>query len=200
MANVQQFRILDDGRVADSVVLKSLDHLREDVPDLDEDAVESHMMLFRTYAAYFTAISARYEELGLSHARFNMLRWLHQAADQRLTITELGAHLEASLPNVIHLVQALEADGWILRRQSETDRRVVYVALTDDGRQRFRELLPRAVAVWLEMQAGLSTDEQVMLSHLLSKLRMSLLSRYIGRDLFSYKIEERKRRRKSARD
>ncbi|HEX5367916.1 MAG TPA: MarR family transcriptional regulator [Dehalococcoidia bacterium] len=195
---MQQFTILNDGRLADSVVLKSIESLREDVPQLSESAVECHMMLFRTYAAYFTAISERYEELGLSHARFNMLRWLHHADGNRLTITELGAGLEASVPNVIRLVQALEADGWIRRQQSPSDRRVVFVELTEDGHRRFRELLPRALELWEEVQSGLSNEEQVMLSHLLAKLRMSLLSRYIGRDLVSYRIEARRRKRQKA--
>ena len=192
---MQQFTILNDGRLADSVVLNAIESLKEDVPQLDENAVECHMMLFRTYAAYFTAISERCEELGLSHARFNMLRWLHHAEGNRLTITELGAGLEASVPNVIRLVQALEADGWIRRQQSPSDRRVVYVELTEDGHKRFRALLPRYTEMWEEVQSGLSTDEQVMLSHLLAKLRMSLLSRYIGRDLVSHRIEARRRKR-----
>ena len=52
---MQQFTILDSGKLSDSSVLRQIESLREDVPDLDETAVESHMMLFRTYAAYFTA-------------------------------------------------------------------------------------------------------------------------------------------------
>ncbi len=195
---MQQFTILNDGRLADSVVLNAIESLKEDVPQLDENAVESHMMLFRTYAAYFTAVSERCEELGLSHARFNMLRWLHHAEGNRLSITELGAGLEASVPNVIRLVQALESDGWIRRQQSPSDRRVVYVELTEDGHKRFRALLPRYTEMWEEVQSGLSSEEQVMLSHLLAKLRMSLLSRYIGRDLLSHRIEARRKKRQKA--
>jgi MarR family 2-MHQ and catechol resistance regulon transcriptional repressor len=190
---MQQFTVLDNGKLSDSVVLQTIEDLREDVASLDETAVEAHMMVFKTYAAYFTAMSARYEELGLSHARFNMLRWLHHAERHRLTMTELGAHLEASIPNVIRLVQALESDGWVRRVPSESDRRVVYVELTEDGHQRFRELLPRAVRLWEEVQSGLSHEEQAMLSHLLAKLRMSLLTRYIGRDLLSYRIDRRRK-------
>jgi MarR family transcriptional regulator, 2-MHQ and catechol-resistance regulon repressor len=191
---MQQFTILDDGRLSDSSVLSSIEDLREDVPGLDEIAVESHMMLFKTYAAYFTAVSSRYEELGLSHARFNMLRWLHHAADHRLSMTELGAHLEASVPNVIRMVQALENDGWVRRVPGEADRRVMFVELTSEGHARFRALLPQAIAIWEEVQSGLSSDEQAILSHILAKLRVSLFSRYIGRDLVAYRIEAKRRK------
>lgn len=197
LTSMQQFTLLDDGRLADSMVLRSLDHLREDVEVFDENAAECHMMLFRTYAAYFTSISARYEELGLSHARFNTLRWLYEAEDHRLTVSGLGAHLEASVPNVMRLVSALEEDGWVIRRPSQSDKRVVYVELTSQGHERFRALLPQFLNLWEEVQSGLSSDEQVMLSHLLTKLRMSLLSRYIGRDLVAYRLEERRKKRRS---
>ena len=189
---MQQFTILENGKISDSAVLKSIEGLREDVPGLDPVAVEGHMMLFRAYAAYFTTVSTMYEELGLSHARFNMLRWLHHAEEHRLTMTELGAALEASVPNVIRMVQGLEAEGWVRRVPSEQDRRVMYVELTDDGQQRFRKLLPQAIDIWERLQQGLTSEEQAILSHLLAKLRMSLLSRYIGRDLLTYRIEHRK--------
>ena len=193
---VQNFMVLGTGQISDASVLDSIEDLRKDVPDLDETAVEAHMMMFKAYAAYFTMASTMYERLGLSHSRFNMLRWLHHAKDRRLTMTELGASLEASIPNVIRMVQALETDGWVRRSQSETDRRVMYVEMTDDGFERFRRLLPQAVDIWEELQEGLSGEEQALLSHLLSKLRFSLLTRFIGQDLLSYRIEARRRRKR----
>jgi DNA-binding MarR family transcriptional regulator len=194
MVFMQQFTIRENGHFSDSTVLASIADLREDVPGLDGTAVECHIMLFRTYAAYFTAVSARYEELGLSHARFNMVRWLHHADKHRLTISELGAHLEASVPNVIRMVQALEAEGWVRRIPSESDRRVMNVELTPDGQRRFRALLPRAVKIWEEVQSGLTSEEQAVLSHLLAKLRVSLLARYIGRDLVTYRLAAKQKR------
>ena len=153
------------------------------------------MMLFRAYAAYFTTVSSLYEELGLSHARFNMLRWLYQAKENRLTMTELGASLEASVPNVIRMVQSLETQDWVRRVPSEQDRRVMYVELTKEGHERFKQLLPQAIDVWQKLQqGGLSSEEQALLSHLLTKLRMSVLSRYIGNDLLAYRIRHRKRK------
>ena len=193
---MQQVTILDNGKLSDSVVLNSIERLREDVPDLDDTAVESHMMLFRAYAVYFDALSSRYEELGLSHARFNMIRWLYHAKGNRLSMTELGAYLEASVPNVIRMVEGLQNDDWVCRVESETDRRVTYVQLTDGGLSRFRAMLPRALDIWEEMQAGLSNEEQAMLGHLLTKLRISLLSRYMGTgDLMSFRLEKRNRKR-----
>jgi DNA-binding MarR family transcriptional regulator len=194
----QQVTILDSGKLSDSVVLKSIEKLRTDVPELDETAAESHMTLFRAYGVYFDAVSSRYEDLGLSHARFNMIRWLYHAEGNRLSMTELGAHLEASVPNVIRMVEGLQNDAWVTRVESETDRRVTYVQLTPEGLARFRAILPRAMEIWQEVQSGLSSEEQAMLSHLLTKLRMTLLSRYMGTgDLLSFRLEKRKSKRES---
>ena len=73
---------------------------------------------------------------------------------------------------------------------------MTYVQLTDGGLSRFRALLPRALDIWEEMQAGMTSEEQAMLGHLLTKLRMSLLSRYMGTgDLMSFRMEKRNRKR-----
>jgi hypothetical protein len=104
---MQEFTILENGRLSDAVVLRTLERLRSEVADLDPTAIEAHMTLFRAYGVFQAAVATRYEELGLSHARFNMIRWLYHAEDSRLTMTELDARLEASVPNVIRMVQAL---------------------------------------------------------------------------------------------
>jgi MarR family 2-MHQ and catechol resistance regulon transcriptional repressor len=189
---VQEFSITESNKLSDVTVLKTIAHLQKYAPNLDEAAVESHMSFFRAYAVYFDAMAKRYEELGLSYARFNVLRWLFQEDSNRLSLTELGARLEASVPNILRLVAALEEGGWLRRMPSEDDRRVTYVELTEDGLIRFRALVPDAVAIWEDLQMGLDTEEQLLLSHLLTKVRMSLLSRYLpGTDLVSYRIENR---------
>ena len=193
---MQDFTI-ENGRLSDAVVLRSVARLQEEIPDLDPVATEAHMTLFRAYGVFFTAVSARYEELGLSHSRFNMLRWLYHAEDHRLTMTELGARLEASVPNVIRMVQALELEHWVRRIAGKEDRRVRFVELTQEGATRFALLLPRALKIWEEVWSGLDHEEMSLLSHLLAKLRVSLLTRYIqDEDLVMHRIEHRQRRRK----
>ena len=192
---MQQFSIDQLGRISDSGALESISELSELIPDVDASALESHMMLFRTYAAYFTALSSMYEELGITHSRFNMLRWLLHAEGHRLTMSELGARLEASVPNVTRMVQALEGEGWVRRYQSQEDRRAVYAELTPEGTRLIRALLPKANQLWKELQSGLTREEQEVLSHLLAKLRMSVLSRFHGKDLVAFRMAEQRQRK-----
>jgi MarR family transcriptional regulator, 2-MHQ and catechol-resistance regulon repressor len=188
------FAILEDGKLNDLTIQKTIEQLRETMP-LNESAVEAHLALFRAYAVCFASLASRYEDLGLSVPRLDTLRWLYLAVENKLTITELSAHLEASLASVMRMVQALETEGWVRRYQSSVDRRVTVVELTDAGRQKCAEVLPQAMAIWSEMWSGLNDGEKATLSHLLAKFRINLLSRYIGHEsLLPYKIEDQKRR------
>jgi DNA-binding MarR family transcriptional regulator len=198
---MEDFRILEGGRLGDANVLRMLDRLRADVPNLDEAAIEAHLMFFRAYGAFYASLGARYEDLGVSISRFKMLLWLYNSGDQERTISELGAVMEASVPNVVRMVQSLEALDWVERIQKPTDKRVTMVRLTPEGLLRFRALLPRALDIWEEVWSGLSDDEMSMLTHLLARLRLSLNSRYIGgQSLVPFKIETRKRRRRQHSD
>ena len=192
---MQQFTILNDGKLSDATVQKTIEQLRVEIGSLDEPAVEAHLSLFRAYAVCFASLATRYEDLGLSVPRLNTLRWLYLAPDNRLTITELSAHLEASLASVMRMVQALQGEGWVTRLQSEVDRRVTIVELTEAGREKCATVLPEAMAIWSEMWSGLTNAEKATLSHLLAKFRMNLLNRYIGHEsLLPYKIEDQERR------
>jgi DNA-binding MarR family transcriptional regulator len=61
-------------------------------------------------------------------------------ADRALTMTELSQLLLVSNGNTTTVVDRLELDGLVERRPSESDRRVVHVALTDAGRRHFEQL------------------------------------------------------------
>ncbi|THD83765.1 MarR family transcriptional regulator [Aliigemmobacter aestuarii] len=57
-----------------------------------------------------------------------------------LTMTELSRMLLVSNGNATAVVDRLEKDGLARRRPSETDRRTVHVALTDEGARLFEGL------------------------------------------------------------
>jgi DNA-binding MarR family transcriptional regulator len=83
------------------------------------------------------------EFLRVDHAstlpRFDVMAALHRS-DRELTMTELSQLLLVSNGNTTTVVDRLELDGLVERRPSESDRRVVRVALTDAGRTHFEQL------------------------------------------------------------
>ena len=65
--------------------------------------------------------------------------------------------------------------------------------LTDAGIEKMRELLPPMIDMWSELWSGLNDMEKRTLSHLLAKMRMNLLSRFIGYEsLLPYKMDVRR--------
>jgi len=190
---MQEFAVAADGRMTDRAVALAVEQYREEVPRADEAAIEAHMTLWRAHNVYAATLTQAYEELGLSIPRFNMLRWLHHSPGNRRSITELGAYLDASAPNVTRMVKALEEAKWVRRVSSPGDRRVVLVELTDKGKEDFAALVPKAVDIWGDVWSGLTISEKETLSHLLAKLRLSLLSRYIGPDGFLPHMMRRQR-------
>ena len=80
------------------------------------------------------------EYLRLTHdttlPRFDVMAALWRRRDG-VTMSELSRMLLVSNGNATTVVDRLEKDGLVQRRPSETDRRTVYVALTDRGAQVF---------------------------------------------------------------
>ena len=83
------------------------------------------------------------EHLRLNHTttlpRFDVMAALWRRRDG-VTMSELSRMLLVSNGNATTVVDRLEADGLVARRPSETDRRTVYVALTDAGAASFEGL------------------------------------------------------------
>jgi len=191
---MQEFAVAADGRMTDRTVQTVIEQCRKEVPGADELAIEAHMTLWRAHNVYAATLTQAYEEIGLSIPRFNMLRWLYHSPGNKRSITELGAYLDASAPNVTRMVKALEEAKWVRRVSSPGDRRVVLVELTDKGKEDFAAIMPRALDIWSEVWSGLSLQEKATLSHVLAKLRLSLLTRYIGPEGFFPHMLKRQRR------
>ncbi|MEO6651990.1 MAG: MarR family transcriptional regulator [Ilumatobacteraceae bacterium] len=71
--------------------------------------------------------------------RFDVMAALHRS-DSELTMTELSRMLLVSNGNATAVVDRLVKAGLVVRRASESDRRIVKVALTGEGRRHFADL------------------------------------------------------------
>ncbi len=91
--------------------------------------------------------------------------------DGKVSVKDLGKRLFLDSGTLSPVVKSLEAKGFVLRRRSAEDERVVTVELTDAG----EELREKALAVPAAMAAcaRLEPDEAVELYRLLYKLLLS---------------------------
>ena len=87
---------------------------------------------------------------------------------------QLSRTLRLSHPATVRLIDKLEADGSVERRETK-DKRAVALYLTKKGRARAKELLVTRCAALRDIVAPLSSREQEQLSMLLEKLLQPLV-------------------------
>lgn len=95
----------------------------------------------RAVEAVQHVFAARLESLGMSLPYFAVLRLLMAADEQRLPMSRIARDLAMTSGGFTKLADRMARDGLIDRRGSSGDRRVVFAALTESG----RELATRAV-------------------------------------------------------
>ncbi|HEX5368496.1 MAG TPA: MarR family transcriptional regulator [Dehalococcoidia bacterium] len=139
----------------------------------DVAAIEASLAINSCYTAQMAAITRLCTALGINRTigRHALVRILHFAPDQRLTQFEIAAEMQVSSSNVTFLVDGLEKEGLVRRAPHPTDRRTVYVQLTDEGMQFAMRIVPSLARFMGEMLTGFSEDEKQTLGDLLERLR-----------------------------
>ena len=83
---------------------------------------------------YFDACNEVYDEIRFDRirgSRFKYLKEIHRR--KKTTLTELAEHFDLSKPTVNEVIQTFSDNGLIEKVQSEEDKRVYYISLTDMG-------------------------------------------------------------------
>ncbi|MDB4041904.1 MarR family transcriptional regulator [Methylophilaceae bacterium] len=93
-----------------------------------------NQLCFSLYAA--TNSITRYyrfylKEIGITYPQYLVLITLWESSTS--TASEIGAILKLDLPTITPVLQKLDAMGFIVRKRSEQDNRVVLVSLTKKG-------------------------------------------------------------------
>ena|SRR5689334_17197139 len=105
-------------------------------------AAEWHQLMGR----YQRLMCALDRELGSEHAlsasEFEVLQQLELAEQCSLRMATLAENAHLTQSALSRLVSRLEGDGLVERKACDQDRRSLFVALTDQGRQRYAEAKP----------------------------------------------------------
>lgn len=129
-----------------------LRHWREAVPD---DRL-AHLVRDAS-RAFGRALSVRLSAHDVSFGHWTFLRALWER--DGLTQKELSVQVGVMEPTTFAAVKAMEAKGYVVRRQHAANRKNVYVHLTRQGRALERKLVPLAEDVNRVGVAGLGDDE-----------------------------------------
>ena len=87
---------------------------------------------------------------------------------------ELAEAVGIEGPTLTHHLNRMEADGLVRRHRPPENRRSQVVELTDEGEQRFSDLLSTVVAFDQRLTAGFDADELTTLRDLLERLRANV--------------------------
>src|SRR6516165_2628234 len=109
-------------------------------------------------------------EHGLTPSQYNVLR-IVRGEGKPLPILEIASRTITVVPGITGLIDRLEQAGFVKRVRCETDRRVIYVALTDHGAKTLARLDEPLLALRQKLLGHLSQGELKDLIRLLEKLR-----------------------------
>lgn len=130
--------------------------------------IESHDDLIR-------AIENDLVPLGLTLGDYQVLVYLTEARDQQMRMCDLADMLQLSPSGLTRRLDGLVKSGWVERRNSQSDRRVMLAALTDAGREQLAAAAPGHVeSVRRRMIDVLDADDHAAIAKAFGKLRAAL--------------------------
>ena len=129
---------------------------------LDDDRFHAWLNLVQAHSVVSSRMEARLDAAcGLSLPEHELLIRLAQAPDRRLRMYDLASLLLLSKSGITRVVDRLEKRGLVVRKMSETDRRVVLAGLTDEGVAVLAKARPVIAAGIDEFYSRHLTDEEI---------------------------------------
>jgi len=115
-------------------------------------------------------IEAVLRPLGLTFARYEVLRLLSFSSAGAMPMTRMGSLLQVHPTSVTSAVDRLEKQGYVARSRQDSDRRVVLAAITPSGRAIVEQATTGLNSSVFE-SPGLSSSQLADLTRLLGLVR-----------------------------
>jgi DNA-binding MarR family transcriptional regulator len=110
-------------------------------------AVESFVSLLRAYTHATRQLNAQLTaDHGLTISDYEVLLRLSRAPDRRMRRVDLAEQVLLTASGITRLLDGLERSGYVARGTCDSDRRVVYAVLTDEGVEKLRDASASHVA------------------------------------------------------
>jgi DNA-binding MarR family transcriptional regulator len=122
-------------------------------------------------------IAARFSD-DLKPFDINLQAWRVLAAlrqEDHQTLSDLGSHTGAELSYLSRTVGALEARGFVRRRDTSSDRRNIHLSLTAAGAAVVAQLSPRAGSVEATATSGMTARERKIVLKALRRIYDNLV-------------------------
>jgi MarR family 2-MHQ and catechol resistance regulon transcriptional repressor len=131
-------------------------------------ALDLTIKLARASQALMNRVMCQVVAAGVSPSQFGVLDALYHLGP--MTLGDIAKKHLKSPNNMTSVVDTMERSGLVERRRCAQDRRVIYVDITDKGREIFAKLWPGHVERLVEAVASLEPEERAELARLCKKL------------------------------
>jgi homoprotocatechuate degradation regulator HpaR len=108
------------------------------------------MMLYRAIDVVMPRFRRIFKEFGLTEQQWRVLRVLWEI--EEISHNELAELTLISPPSLVGVLDRLRAMKLVERRRSARDRRVVYIASTEQGRDLRDQLMPAVQQTYFELR------------------------------------------------
>ncbi|QAY68062.1 MarR family winged helix-turn-helix transcriptional regulator [Paenibacillus protaetiae] len=128
--------------------------------------------------AYKTVMDQAIKDMkrhGLSASEFTVLELLYHKG--RFPLQQIGSKILVTSGSITYNIDKLERKGYLKRVPCDTDRRVTYAEMTDEGRSFFDAIFPKHAEALTDTLSGLTDDEKSQAIELLKKLGLEAQSK-----------------------
>jgi MarR family transcriptional regulator for hemolysin len=131
---------------------------------------EFGLLLFGTARAWRTKLDQRLRPLGLSQGKWRTLIYLSQGGDN-LTQKEIAERMGIEEPTLAGLLNRLQHDGWIERRESPNDRRCKTIHLQRGSKPVLERIFNTARGLRHELIEDVPADDLEACIRVLTQIR-----------------------------
>ncbi len=142
-------------------------------PAMDPLATATFLQLLVSWDELIRGVADTFRKHQISKGKFMVLMQLFNKVDgssREISPAELANTINVTRATVTGLLDGLERDELVVRKQDENDRRMVLVSLTPAGVAMMDRFLPEHFGRIQELMSCLSTQEKNQLRELLTKV------------------------------
>ena len=149
--------------------------METDVHWLTDSEMAAWRSFIETHDDLMTAIEHDLAPFGLTLGDYQVLVYLTEAEEEQMRMCDLADMLQLSPSGLTRRLDGLVKAGWVERRNSDVDRRVMLAGLTDAGRRQLAEAAPGHVhSVRARMIDVLDADDHAAIARAFGKIRNAL--------------------------
>lgn len=131
---------------------------------------EAYLYLIRAAEILSEPIANLFASHGISGKQYNSLRAIRRAGSNGATVNEIRQQMTDPRADVTRLVDRLERDGLVRRKNDRRDRRIVRVVLSDSGKLLLKKIDEPLLEVHRSQFRRIQIDDLDRLKELLKQI------------------------------